>query len=159
MLVVNGWQLFAHPSLLDQIEKLEDGVEHVKKKSPLDWLESPKARLMEAIRALMFEIVPQDPTRTTYRQGDTLGDDYKHWFRVKFGNGRFRLFFRYSAEAKIIIYAWVNDETTLRTYGSKTDTCAVFRKMLDKGNPPDAWDKLLSAAKDLGVISRPKTGR
>jgi toxin YhaV len=139
MLVVNGWQLFAHPALLDQLGKLEKGVEHVKTKTPLDWQESPKTRLLETIRTLMFEIVPQDPTRTTYRQGDTLGDAYKHWFRVKFGNGRFRLFFRYSLDAKIIIYAWVNDETTMRTYGSKTDAYAVFRKMLNNGNPPDTW--------------------
>lgn len=58
---------------------------------------------------------------------------------AKCGGGRFRLFFRYSTSAKIIVFAWVNDETTLRIYGSKSDAYAVFRKMLDKGNPHDDW--------------------
>jgi 6-phosphofructokinase 1 len=45
------------------------------------------------------------------RQGGTLGEEYKHWFRAKFLQ-QFRLFFRYqqSAGAKIIVLAWVNDE-------------------------------------------------
>ena len=46
-----------------------------------------------------------DPTTTAYRQGSTLGGDYKHWFRAEFGNGRFCLFFRYDSEAKVIIFA------------------------------------------------------
>ena len=61
-----------------------------------------------------FEDIPGDPSRDIYRQGGTLGDDYKHWFRAKFLQ-QFRLFFRYqqSADTKIIILAWVNDDLTL----------------------------------------------
>ncbi|MBB5716893.1 hypothetical protein FHS94_003765 [Sphingomonas aerophila] len=65
--------------------------------------------------------------------------------RAAFGNGRFRLFFRYDSRAMVIIFAWVNDETTLRTYGSKSDAYAVFKGMLDKGNPPDDWAALLQS--------------
>ncbi|MBN9505149.1 MAG: type II toxin-antitoxin system YhaV family toxin [Altererythrobacter sp.] len=43
---------------------------------------------MEALRQLVFELIPQDPPRPDYRQGGTLGDDRKHWFRDKFGGGR-----------------------------------------------------------------------
>ena len=57
-----------------------------------------------------------------------------------------RLFFRYNAAARIVIFAWVNDRDTLRTYGSETDAYAVFRAVLDKGNPPDDWDALVAAA-------------
>jgi len=81
--------------------------------------------------------------------GGTLGPDRKHWFRAKFGGGRFRLFFRYSTSAKIIIFAWVNDRDTLRTYGAKSDAYAVFAKMLDSGNPPEDWNALISASADL----------
>lgn len=42
----------------------------------------------------------------------------------------------------------MNDETTLRTYGAKSDAYAVFRKMLEKGDPPDTWDTLLASASD-----------
>lgn len=146
MIVVNGWQLFGHPLFLDQLEKLAAAVENAKAKDPRGWRKSANAKLLAALRQLVFGTIPQDPTRAEYRQGGTLGDSRKHWFRAKFGAGRFRLFFRYSTSAKIIIFAWVNDENTLRTYGAKSDAYAVFRKMLDKGNPPDGRAALLAAA-------------
>lgn len=154
MLAVNGWQLFAHPLFLDQLDKLAAAVERTRKKDPRGWRKSANAKLLAALRQLVFETIPQDPTRAEYRQGGTLGDARKHWFRAKFGNGRFRLFFRYSTSAKVIIFAWVNDETTLRTYGAKSDAYAVFRKMLDKGNPPDSWEALLAAASDANARKR-----
>ncbi|WP_082766388.1 type II toxin-antitoxin system YhaV family toxin [Paramesorhizobium deserti] len=70
------------------------------------------------------------------------------------GNGRFRLFFRYDTSAKIIIFAWVNDETTLRTYGAKTDAYKVFKGMLDDGNPPDDWAALHKAASESATVKR-----
>lgn len=154
MLEVNGWQLFAHPLFLDQIEKLAAAVEKARAKDPRGWRKSANAKLLAAIRQLVFETIPQDPTRPEYRQGGTLGDTRKHWFRAKFGGGRFRLFFRYSSSAKVIVFAWVNDENTLRTYGSKSDAYAVFRKMLDGGNPPDDWAALMAAASDPEVQRR-----
>lgn len=36
----------------------------------------------------MFVTIPVDPARPEYRQGNTLGDDYKHWFRAKCGGQR-----------------------------------------------------------------------
>ena len=104
------------------------------------------AKLLTALNKLVFTVVPADPTATSYRQGSTLGDARKHWFRAKFGNGRFRLFFRYNTKAKVIIFAWVNDGDTLRTYGAKTDAYQVFKSMLDDGDPPDDWDALYKAA-------------
>lgn len=145
-MIVNGWHLMAHPLFLDQVEKLAAAVERQKKKDARGWRKSANAKLLAALRQLAFETIPQDATRAEYRQGGTLGDDRKQWFRAKFGGGRFRLFFRYSTSAKIIVFAWMNDETTLRTYGSKSDAYAVFRKMLDKGDPPDSWEALLTAA-------------
>jgi hypothetical protein len=48
----------------------------------------------------------------------------------------------------------VNDENSLRTYGSRTDAYKVFRSMLDGGNPPDDWDELCKAASDKSAITR-----
>ena len=48
--------------------------------------------------------------------------------------------------AKIIIFAWVNDDRTLRSSGSRSDPYAVFQKMLQRGHPPDDWDALLLAS-------------
>jgi toxin YhaV len=154
MLNAHGWQLFAHPLFLDQLERLAAAVEKAKRKDPKAYQRTANAKLLAAIAQLIFDQIPHDPSRPDYRQGSTLGDDRKHWFRAKFGGGRFRLFFRYDSKAKIIIYAWVNDQDTLRTYGSKTDAYAVFRSMLDKGDPPDTWPALLAAAQTPDAVRR-----
>ena len=44
------------------------------------------------------------------------------------------------------MYAWVNDETTKRAYDSESDAYTVFKKMLDSGCPPVAWDELVTEA-------------
>ena len=99
--------------------------------------------------------MPQDPTRAEYRQGNTLGAQNRHWFRVKF-HQRFRLFFRYDSSSLVIVYAWVNDDTSLRKAGSKTDPYAVFARMLAKGNPPDDWKKLIAASRKMAAPKKPK---
>ena len=149
MITVNGWTLYAHPLFLEQIEKLTTAVERAREKDPDAFASTANAKLLAAMRKLMFEVIPVDPTRPEFRQGGTLGPSRKHWFRAKFGGGRFRLFFRYSSSAKIIIYAWVNDANTLRTYGSKSDAYAVFKSMLDKGNPPEDWTVLMAQSDEL----------
>lgn len=154
MLVVNGWQLFAHPLFLDQIERLTDTVKGAETKDPKGFQKTSNSKLLAALRKLVFETIPADPTRSDYRQGSTLGNDRKHWFRAKFGAQRFRLFFRYNEAARIIVFAWVNDTNTLRTYGAKTDAYAVFRSMLEKGSPPDDWIVLLAAVNNPAVIKR-----
>jgi toxin YhaV len=144
---INGWTIYAHPLFLDQIETLVTEVERAKSKDPTGYKNKRASKLLAAILKVALEDIPADPTRPVYRQGDTLGDDYKHWFRAKFLQ-QFRLFFRYqeTKAAKVIVLAWVNDEDTLRAYGKANDAYAVFRKMLKKGNPPDDWDGLLTAA-------------
>lgn len=149
MSIINGWTLYAHPLFLGQLERLAKAAQKEAEKDPKGYVSSADAKLLAALHKLVFEVVPVDPARPEFRQGGTLGLDRKHWFRAKFGGGRFRLFFRYSTTAKIIIYAWVNDRDTLRTYGAKSDAYAVFAKMLDSGNPPEDWAELMSASSDL----------
>jgi hypothetical protein len=76
---------------------------------------------------------------------------HRHWRRAKIGR-RFRLFFRFDSKTKIIIFAWVNDEHTLRSSGAKTDPYVVFQKMLKSGHPPDDWDALLAEVNDVQVV-------
>ena len=145
-LVINGWNIFAHPLFLNQFEELLTQVEHLRQKYPQDYKHKNAAKRLAAIAKLAFDVIPEDPTRSDYRQGDTLGDDYKHWFRAKFFQ-QYRLFFRYHQEGKIIVFAWVNDENSKRAFDSKTDTDRIFKKMLESGIPPDNWDDLLKDAK------------
>jgi Toxin with endonuclease activity, of toxin-antitoxin system len=39
-----------------------------------------------------------------------------------------------------------------RAYDSNTDAYLVFKKMLDRGRPPDDWDELVAAVK--GEVER-----
>lgn len=151
MASVNGWELFAHPQFLSQLERLTATVERARREDPKSYGRTANAKLLAQIEKLVWDSIPQDPSRAEYRQGGTLGDGRKHWFRAKFGGGRFRLFFRYRRDLRIIVYAWVNDSDTLRTYGSKMDAYAVFRSMLDKGNPPDDWAALQKAAEAMDM--------
>ena len=145
-LVINGWNIFAHPLFLDQFEELLAQVESLRQRYPKDYKRKNATKRLAAIVKLAFNVIPQDPTRREYRQGTTLGDEYKHWFRAKFFQ-QYCLFFRYHTESKIIAFAWVNDENSKRAYDSSTDAYRVFKKMLASGNPPDGWNELLEAAK------------
>lgn len=154
MEMVNGWIIRAHPLFLDQLERLTSAVEREAQKKPETFRLGANAKLLAALQKLIFETIPADPASPAFRQGGTLGPERKHWFRAKFGNGRFRLFFRYSSTAKIIVFAWVNDAETLRSYGARSDAYSVFRAMLDDGNPPDSWARLLEAASSEVAMAR-----
>ena len=145
-LVINGWSIFAHPLFLDQIESLESQVEAQRRKDPINYLKKNATKRLAAIFKLAFEVIPQDPTLSEYRQGSTLGAHHKHWFRAKFFQ-QYRLFFRFHSQSRIIVYAWVNDEATKRAYSSKTDAYRVFERMLASGRPPNDWNALLAQAK------------
>jgi len=144
-LVINGWTVFAHSLFLDQVEVLTRRVEALKKKDPAGYTKKNATKRLAAIAKLAFEVIPQNPERTEYRQGVTLGGEHKHWFRAKFFQ-QYRLFFRYHTESKVIVYAWVNDEKTKRAYESSNDAYRIFRKMLENGHPPDNWKQLLAEA-------------
>lgn len=145
-LIVNGWKICFHSCFLQQIAELAQQVAELKAAKPGDYLSKRETKLLHAIERVIEERIAADPLNPQYRQGDTLGDEFKHWFRAKF-LAQFRLFYRCSAQHKIIIIGWVNGFDTLRAYGSKTDAYKVFAGMLKAGNPPDDWEKLLSEAK------------
>jgi toxin YhaV len=144
-IIVNGWTLRFHASFIQQATHLRSQVEFLRQKDLATYRSKKAAKRFAALLHLVFEVIPQDPERNEYRQGDTLGPKYKNWFRAKFLQ-QYRLFFRYNKESRIIIFGWVNDDQTKRAYDSKTDAYRVFRKMLDSGNPPDDWEALLEVS-------------
>ena len=144
-MLVNGWTIFAHPLFLDQVESLTQKVDALRQKDPDGYHKKNATKRLAAIAKLAFDVIPQDPSRAEYRQGNTLGEEHKHWFRAKFFQ-QYRLFFRYHAPSKVIVYAWVNDEDTKRAFESSNDAYRTFRKMLESGHPPDDWDSLLAEA-------------
>jgi toxin YhaV len=147
-LTVNGWTLLFHAAMVDQLRSLAEAVQRARTNDPNGYRANANVRVLAAVAKLVLLSIPHDPGDAAYRIGNTMGGEYRHWARAKFGQ-RFRLFFRYDSRARIIVFAWVNDEKTLRARGARTDPYAVFRTMLDRGNPPDDWDSLVMAASGL----------
>ena len=141
----HGWTLLFHACVVEQLQKLQAAARRAQENDPDKFGSNANVKLFRALSQLMLDVVPGDPAREEYRQGNTLGPAHRHWRRAKVGR-RFRLFFRYDSKSKVIVYAWVNDEQTLRSTGSKTDPYAVFEKMLGRGTPPDDWASLVEAS-------------
>jgi len=143
-----SWRLFVHPLLEGQLEKLTDRVERLATEDPRGYLSHPAAKVLATINHYMRDVIPRDPNSPDFRQGNTLGPDNRYWFRANF-HGRYRLFFRFSTQQKFIIYVWVNDELSLRKAGARTDPYAVFKAMLESGDPPDSVAQLLRASGEI----------
>lgn len=142
----HGWNLLFHECVIEQLQKLHAAVERAQAQGTPGCESNANVKLFNALSQLILETVPSDPNREEYRQGNTMGAAFRHWRRAKIGR-RFRLFFRFDSKARIIVFAWVNDENTLRSSGSKSDPYVVFQRMLKRGHPPDDWAALVSAGK------------
>jgi len=150
----HGWTLLFHDCLIDQLQRLQAAAERARRQYPQGLESNANVRLFAALSRLILDAVPGDPNRDEYRQGNTIGPAFRHWRRAKIGR-RFRLFFRFDSKSRIIIFAWVNDEGSLRSEGSRTDPYAVFRRMLERGHPPDDWEALLSASRANWTSANP----
>lgn len=139
----HGWTLLFNECVSEQLQKLHAAAERAKQQDPLGADTNANVRLFAALSKLIFDAVPSDPNREEYRQGNTMGPAFRHWRRAKVGR-RFRLFFRFDSKSRIIVFAWVNDENTLRSSGSKSDPYAVFQRIVERGHPPDDWAALVS---------------
>ena len=117
----------------------------MQRNDPVAYTKKNASKRLAAITKLAFDVIPQDTAKPEYRQGNALGGDHKHWFRAKFFQ-QYRLFFRYHAASRVIVFAWVNDEHTKRAYESSDDAYRVFQRMLETGHPPDDWNQLLAEA-------------
>jgi toxin YhaV len=149
--VIHGWTVIAHPLFLDQLERLIDAVEAERASGKTN---TANQKVLAGIARYAFDEIPRDPNASRFRLGGTLGPRYGHWRRAKFGRGRFRLFYRFRTDARIIVLAWVNDRETLRTRGARDDAYAVFARMLGRGNPPDDWEDLVGSSRALSARRR-----
>jgi toxin YhaV len=147
-MVVNGWTILFHDAIVGQLKNLAEACRRARKADPKNFRLNANVKVFAALAKLILEVIPADPSRPEYRQGNTLGVEYRHWFRAKFF-GRFRLSFRYDSLAHIIVYAWVNDERSLRQHGGRSDPYEIFRRMLASGHPLKEWAALVRNASEL----------
>lgn len=148
-MIVNGWRLFQYKLFTSQLDKLVQEVRKLRQTQLNTYKEHKKTKRLARIRQLMLEEIPADPGHERWNQGNTLGTEYRLWKRAKFGQNRFRLFFRYDQPNKVIVYAWVNDENTLRKEGDKNDPYVLFAKGLKKGDPPTHLAELLKRSTEV----------
>lgn len=146
---VNGWTILLYDGFREQFDRLAREVAELKRKLPREtFVVHSKAKFFERVRQIIFRDVPSDPAAPAYELGNTLGPDNRHWRRAKLFQ-RYRLFFRFSKKERLIVYAWINDETTLRTKGARNDVYAAFAASLLKGDPSSDWSDLRQRAADL----------
>lgn len=130
---VKGWRIFLHPLVVGRIKEWQVGASNGDVRA---------RKLLAGLNKLMLEVVPSDPGHPRFYLGHSLGPDYGHWRRAKMYQ-RYRLFFRFSSAHRSIVFIWINNEYSLRTYGATTDAYATFQKMIERGTPPDDLDQLL----------------
>ena len=129
----HGWELWFGELFDERWRQARDRVKELKAQLPTEtFLAHPDVKLFAALVNIVHEIVPLDPDADDFRLGGTLGSDHTSWRRVKRHGlpDRWRLFFRFSSDKRVIVYAWLNDEDTVRKAGAKTDVYTVFRSML-----------------------------
>lgn len=146
---VNDWNLYQYKIFSEQLNLLTTEVEKICSLNPETYKEHGKTKRLARIKKLILEEIPNDPISAKWNQGNTLGKGNRHWKRAKFGQNRFRLFFRFDKSRKVIIYAWMNDENTLRKEGDKNDPYNIFTQRLLNGDPPNDLDALLKLCTEL----------
>lgn len=149
---VNGWDLFSFHLFTETLDKLVKDVVALKEKDPSEYKHHPKTKLLKRVFISITETVPQDPNHSRFTLGKFLGEHNKNWRRVKKGlPQRFRLFFRFSTKDSSIIYVWLNDTSTFRKKGSKTDVYNVFKWLIGNGKVANSYAELKAAATELKV--------
>ncbi len=77
-MVVNGWTLLFHEAIIGQVKNLADAYERARIGDPKGFRSNANIKLLAALAKLVLEIIPGDPSRPEYRQGNTLGGEYRH---------------------------------------------------------------------------------
>lgn len=127
----HGWILLFHEYIVEQLQKLHTAAKRAQRNDPAGFEGDANVKLFRALSQLILETVPSDPGRDEYREGNTLGAAHRHWRRANIGR-RFRLFFRYDSRSKTIVFAWVNDEQTLRSRAASRTPMLCLRRCSKK---------------------------
>jgi toxin YhaV len=128
--MTSNYLLKYHVFYYQRITELKEQVKELHNKlSNEEFKQHEIVKLAYRIRNADQEIIPQEPDRPEYR----LSGDLKKFRRYKQGLQRYRLFFCFSNQPKIILYLYLNDERHLRKAGDKSDPYEEFKKLVAKG--------------------------
>jgi toxin YhaV len=144
----NGWTLYYFPLFKDRLDALEQKLTDLAEKHPQRLASHPQAKLLKKVLLAIENEVPHNPAAPTFELGHTLGVENAHWRRVKDRlPPRYRLFFQFASSDNKIIYAWLNDEASLRKDGSKSDVYVVFQRLLRQNRVPSDYATLLAQSR------------
>jgi toxin YhaV len=129
---INGWLVLVRPAFTRRYQALREEARQFQQRLPPDeYVRHPLVKLAAAVQRLVTEIVPSDPKAPEFRLRGELGR-----FRRAKGRGlppRYRLFWIFSQQARVIIFLYLNDEETLRKEGAQSDPYEVFKRLLASG--------------------------
>jgi toxin YhaV len=92
----------------------------------------PDVKLFLAVRELTMDVIPSDPQHADFRLKGELAK-----FRRTKGRGlpkRYRLFWVFSEQARVIIFLYLNDSASLRKEGDRRDPYRLFSEMRRRGD-------------------------
>lgn len=126
----NPYVLKIHQLLFQRIDNLKIQVKELKEKlDDNSYRQHPLVKFAYRIRKAVEEIIPENPDRSEYQ----LTGELRKYRRYKQGLQRYRLFFCFSSEPRIILYLYLNDEKHLRKEGDKNDPYEIFKKFIRQG--------------------------
>jgi toxin YhaV len=138
-LIRNGWKILFHPLFAERIRALRVEAEELKASLTEDSYRShPRVRLLAAVFRLIRDVIPENPNAPDFQ----LRADLAKFRRAK-SHGlpeRYRLFWVFSSTARTIIFLYLNDESTLRKQGSRTDPYELFKGMVRQGRIGDDYE-------------------
>ena len=119
-----------HQFLSQRIDVLKTQVKELKETLDQNtYRQHPLVKFAYRVRHAIEEIIPENPDRADYR----LTGELRKYRRYKQGLKRYRLFFCFSNQPRIILYLYLNDERHLRIEGDKNDPYEVFKKFVKQG--------------------------
>jgi hypothetical protein len=83
-MVINRWTLLFHEAIVGRLKSLADACRRARQSDLKNFRLNANVKIFAALAKLMLEVIPADWSRPQYRQGNTLGAEYRHWFRPRF---------------------------------------------------------------------------
>lgn len=140
----NGWLVLFGPAFSPRYEELREEARRLKAKlSPEAYRGHLTVKLAAAVFRLVTTIVPRDPDAPRFRLKGNLAS-----FRRARGQGlppRYRLFWVFSSQHKIIIFLYLNAEGVPRKEDDRRDVYAVFERMVRRGEIGPDFDSAYAA--------------
>ena len=128
----HGWTILFTEPFLSSYGDLSANARRLKSElSDVEYAEHPDVKLFLAVRVLTKDVIPSDPHHRDYQLRGELAK-----FRRTKGRGlprRYRLFWAFSDQSKVIIFLYLNDADSLRREGGRTDPYFLFAGMVQRG--------------------------